>query len=1243
MPGADRGGDDEAMLKTIRNVLIKLIGGTRNDRLVRAVRQRVVGGVNPLEGRLRAMSPEELLGVTDDLRARLGEGAAPESLLPEAFAAIREASRRGRDHRQFDVQLIAGQVLYNGDIAEEATGEGKTIACYPAIYLTVLQGKKVHVVTVNDYLVERDAEFARPLFGLLGVTVGYIQAHMGLDDRQAAYACDVTYGSDSEFGFDYLRDNTKVNVAEQAQGPLDFAIVDEVDNILIDEARTPLILSGPAYGEPGRYRKADQIARKLEKLQSQANRETQSRLREWGSEPPAGYASHPKFKMALKKFKADPSQKSGLSLTEEEAEALGHTQHFVVNAENKNASLTHEGVSAAQEDHELGAIYQDGAEWPHLITQSLRARLLYDRDRDYVVRDGEVVIVDEFTGRLMVGRQWSEGLHQAVEAKENVTIKEETQTMATITYQNYFKLYEKLAGMTGTAMTESSEFMKIFGLEVVAVPTHRPVNRMDHNDRIYRTEGEKFTAIVEEIRHYAVDMGRPVLVGTTSVAKSERLSAMLTQMYGIDHDVLNARPENAAREADIVAEAGFRHARKKGSKKMVGNVTIATNMAGRGTDIKLGPGVVNPHCIVPADEDLPEGVAPSELYPAGVSKCCLLCQEHNPATGCAHCFKPTVDGDFPRRGRTDCREEVPCGLHVVGTERHEARRIDNQLRGRSGRQGDPGSSRFFLCLEDDLMRIFAGPAVLKMLEWLGMKDGMAIEHKRISKGIERAQKRVEQRNFDMRKHLLDYDEIMDYQRKTFYQRRQQVLEGRDLNAIIVEMIAETVADGLGRYLGGDYSRRCICDWARTHLRLDLGPEQIRGEKAEDLEAVTADLRRRAREDAAADISRSIGEYIDPDLDRREWDLAALSRWAMSRYGVQLSQGQLRRMSPGEIEQGFIAAASERLEKIDLSPVAGYLTEDFARVALAQWVQQKFDIKCDADELTGEMDEVTDRLTERVMAAYRQREVEYPVQFALQRAFPDGNTNNVFHCNALADWVNAKYRAGVTGDDFAGKRTEEISDRLIEIGRQYTEGGRLARDVDEHLAAAATPADHVGFAADRFDTTLPEADLRNGDARETLLAAGRRFLRREVDELERFVLLQQYDGAWKDHLLGMDHLKSGIGLRGYAEQDPKIAYKREGSALFREMLDGVRDRVSENIFKVRLSAAAEVSSVYQISQMVHEQLAGYDHLTQEMVAQQAAGELQRVQTFRRDQPKVGRNDPCPCGSGKKYKKCCGQNV
>ncbi|MFW6155354.1 MAG: preprotein translocase subunit SecA [Planctomycetota bacterium] len=1231
------------MLQSIGNVLVKVMGGTRNERLVRKMRERVVERVTPLEADVAALSDGELRQRSDELRERLAEGERPEAVKDEAFAVIREASRRARAHRQFDVQIIAGEVLYNGGIAEEATGEGKTVACYPAIYLMALQGKKVHVVTVNDYLVQRDAEFARPTFERVGMTVGFIQAQMDNARRREAYACNITYGTNSEFGFDYLRDNMKLSVAEQVQGSLDFAIVDEVDNILIDEARTPLIISGPAYGDVSRYAKADTVARRLEQLQKQANQETLARIRGWGDAPPRRYADHPKFDEALRKFKADPSQRSGFSLTEDEAEALGHVQYFVINAENKSAALTHNGVTAAQEDRDLGAIYQDGAEWPHLITQSLRARVLYTCDRDYVVRNGEVVIVDEFTGRLMEGRQWSDGLHQAVEAAEGVRIKEENQTLATITLQNYFKLYERLAGMTGTAMTESDEFMKIYELEVIAVPTHRPINRMDYNDRIYRSETEKFDAIVEEIRSYSIDKGRPVLVGTTSVEKSEALSDALTRRYGLDHEVLNARPENAAREAEIVLKAGQQHERKvDGKVRMVGNVTIATNMAGRGTDIKLAPETVHAPCRVPADEDLPEGIDPDPLYPAGVYKCCINCQQYDPATNCAHCFKPKLDDKFPLRGRTDCRDDVPCGLHVVGTERHEARRIDNQLRGRGGRQGDPGSSRFFLSLEDDLMRIFAGPTVLKMLEWLGMEDGMAIEHPRISKGLQRAQKRVEERNFDVRKHLLEYDEIMDYQRKTFYTTRQRILEGRDLHEIIADMIHGSIDAAVAEHLGGEYGRQAVVEWARTNLGLDLTPDRVRGVGADAAEKVMTDLRRYARDEASADISRSIGEYTDPDLNPRDWDLGGLSQWAQRRYGVNLSQSKLKKLSADEIERQFIEAVHERIDGLDLAPVATYLSEDFPREALAEWAYRKFGLRIEPSDLPADDKAAAAMLTERAMAAYRRRSTEYPVEFAIQRAFPDGDTANVHHVKALHEWILRKYRTDLPPETVTGKSLQHVFAVLMDVSRAYDEGDHLDQEIDAHLQAAAGPADHVAFARERFDTELSEADFADADPREMLRGVGVKFLRREMTELERFVLLQEYDGAWKDHLLGMDHLKSGIGLRGFAEQDPKIAYKREGASLFNQMLDSVRDRVAENIFKIRLSGTARLANVYQIGQMVHEQLAGYDHLTQDMQAQQNATQPKKVQTIIRDTRKVGRNEPCPCGSGKKYKKCCGRN-
>ena len=762
------------MFAAVGKLFLKLLGGSRNERVVRArmalVRERINPACEALEAeyldlvrraaremdgqvdaealvsaarRLEVVPlavKEWLSGKTAAFRRRLGEGEPLRAILPEAFAVVRLASWLGRDHRQFDVQLVAGQVLHEGSIAEEATGEGKTIACYPAIYMAALAGKKVHVVTVNDYLVQRDRDFAAPIFELLGLRVGAIQQQMEPHERQPQYACDVIYGTNSEFGFDYLRDNMKLRVEDQVQGPQDFAIIDEVDSILIDEARTPLIISGPAYGDVNRYRKADAVARELIKRHrayDQAERRVEAARRTVKAlEGELSKASDQNRSATAKKL-----EKARAELEQAEAALQRHTKYYEVELDKKSVHLTHEGVTAAQEVAGLGSFYQGAnMEWPHLIDQAMRAHVVYQRDKDYVVRDGEVVIVDEFTGRLMEGRQWSDGLHQAVEAKEGVTIKEENQTMATITLQNLFKLYAKLSGMTGTAMTEAEEFMKIYSLDVISVPTHRPVNRVDHEDRIYGTVEEKYDALVEEIHEYAYELRRPVLVGTTSIEKSDRLSEMLTHRYGIAHEVLNARPENAAREAEIVALAGRQHPIKPGSKRMVGNVTIATNMAGRGTDIKLAPSVVCETCKVPPPERLAElGVEAQDLFPPGTTKCCIHCPEYDPRTGCAHCFKPKIDPDFPARGRTQCREVVPCGLHIVGTERHEARRIDNQLRGRSGRQGDPGSSHFFLSLEDELMRRFGGERVQGLMGRLGVEEDVPIQHAWLDKSIESAQ------------------------------------------------------------------------------------------------------------------------------------------------------------------------------------------------------------------------------------------------------------------------------------------------------------------------------------------------------------------------------------------------------------------------------------------------------------------------------------------------------------------------
>jgi len=1238
------------MLGTVQKVFLKLIGGSRNERVIRKRMRFVLNEVNPLEPRFRALSDDEMRLYSDELRRRVREEHVPrEQVMGEAFALVREASRRARDHRQFDVQLVAGMILDEGWIAEEATGEGKTVACYPAVYMAHLEGLKVHVVTVNDYLVKRDAEFAAPVFKLLGMSVGYITSDMpahgpDAEVRRRAYACDVTYGMASEFGFDYLRDNMKMSAAEQVQGPLGFAIIDEADNILIDEARTPLIISGPAYGATDRYRQADRVARELirrNRSWDQINRRVESLKRKVKALD--GEVSRAKGDAAAKaRRQLDDAQ---TQLEQAEEELARQPKYYEVELDKKAVHMTHEGVSAAQEVAGVGSFYVgSNMDWPHLMDQSLRAHLVYERDKDYVVRDNTVIIVDEFTGRLLEGRQWSDGLHQAVEAKEGVRIKEENQTLATITYQNFFKLYDKLSGMTGTALTEAEEFMKIFHSDVAVVPTHRPVNRVDYNDRIYADGDVKYDALVEEINDISKS-GRPVLVGTTSIEKSERLSEMLRRRYGIDHQVLNARPENAAREAEIIAKAGQQRPIKPGSDKLVGTVTIATNMAGRGTDIKLGPGVVHPKCKVPSDEKLRElGVEPEDLFPAGTTKCCIHCPQYDPATNCAHCFKPKLDNRFPLRGRTECVRDVPCGLHIVGTERHEARRIDNQLRGRSGRQGDPGSSRFFLSLRDELMAIFAGEWTLKVLGWLGLQGDAAIEDKRVSKGVARAQKKVEQRNFDIRKNLLEYDEVMDHQRRAFYAQRQQVLEGRDLRQVVLDMIGESVRRAVEDYLDPSYPRRCVAEWARQNLQIPIEGEQIKAETLDDLPDLEDDLRSRAKEEAANVISMTLGEYMDPDMDRREWDLRGLSAWAMSRFGVNLSQNQLRKMNPPEVEEQLIQAASERIDQLDLTGAVGYLEPGFAERSLAEWAKNRFDIGVDVAALADGPEAARRALMDKVMALYDQREVECPVEYAMDLTLGQGGTESVYALGSLVSWANRKYDAGLTVEQWRGAKPDAIRQQLVGLSETWLRGDRLTREIAENVGAAPDVDTAIRFARERFDTELRPEDF-DSDVVGRLVAAGREYLRREMTELERFVLLQIFDACWKDHLLAMDHLKSGIGLRGYAEQDPRVAYKREGASQFQQMQLRIQEKVSDMIFKVRPAAGAEMTNVYQIGSLVHEQLTGYDHLAQEIAQKQAAsaGERQKVKTIVRDKPKVGRNEPCPCGSGKKYKNCCGRNA
>ncbi len=1231
------------MFGLIKRLFIKSIGGTRNERIVRGRMKTVTERINPLEERIRAMSDEELLQGSRELKHRRAEGQPRDEILPEAFALVREASRRAINIRHFDVQFVAGMILDEGWIAEEATGEGKTFACYPAIYMAWLEGMHTHLVTVNDYLVQRDAALAKPVFEMLGVAVGYITSEMDPETRQPQYACDLTYGTNSEFGFDYLRDNMKLSVSEQVQKSLDFAIVDEVDNILIDEARTPLIISGPTYGQTDRYKKADTIARELIQRNrgwDHLNRRVESLKRDIKSL--GGELSKASKGTAAQDIQKKLDQTvSGLDHAE--AELQQETKHYEIELDHKSAHLTHEGVGAAQEIAGVGSFYVGAnMDWPHLMDQSLRAHLVYERDKDYVVQNGQVIIVDEFTGRLMEGRQWSDGLHQAIEAKEHVTVKEETQTIATITLQNYFKLYGKLAGMTGTAMTEAGEFLKIYGLDVVSVATHRPVNRMDHNDRIFGDVEAKYTAIVEEINAVS-KKGRPILVGTTSIEKSEKISELLKQTYGIEHEVLNGRIENAAREGQIVTSAGYQHPLKKDSKQMVGNVTIATNMAGRGTDIKLAPGVVNELCKIPPVEKLAElGVEEEALFPSGTTKCCLHCQQVDLSTSCAHCFKPKLDPDFPARGRVDCREEVPCGLHIIGTERHEARRIDNQLRGRSGRQGDPGSSRFFLSLRDDLMSIFAGEWTLKVLGWLGLQGDVAIEDRRISKGVERAQRKVEERNFEIRKSLLDYDEVMDHQRHTFYQLRQKILEGRELQGMVLDMVQMEVDEAVGNYLDGRYAQRCIAEWASSNLQIPLRADQIRAEEPDDLPNLEDDLRERAKNEALETISVTLGEYMDEAMDRKAWDMKGLSGWAMSRFGVNISQNQLRKMDPPEVEEVLGQAAAERISHVDLSHLARMLEEGFAREALAEWARNKFDIEVALEELSDAPDTVRTVLGQKVRAAYKRREIEYPVEHAVDMTIAKIGTENVYAVESLANWANHKYEAGLTVEQMQGASIEDVLGRLTKLSEEWLTGEKLEGCIRERLGVNPSVEAAIELSSSRFDTELSPENF-DGDVIGRVVQVGRDFLRREMTELERFVLLQIFDSTWKDHLLSMDHLKGSIGLRGFAEQDPKVAYKREGRRLFDEMFEGIRQKVTDMIFKVRLTAEAEMQSVYQVSNMVHEQLQGYDHLAQDMADQQEAAQPQRIQQIKRDVPKVGRNDPCPCGSGKKYKKCCGRNI
>ncbi|HET7341301.1 MAG TPA: preprotein translocase subunit SecA, partial [Methylomirabilota bacterium] len=854
------------------STLLRTILGTKHERDVKRM-MPIVAQINALEPELGRLDDAGLAAKTDELRKRLADGATEDDVLPEAFAVCREAARRTVGMRHFDVQLIGGMVLHRGTIAEMATGEGKTLVATLPAYLNALTGKGVHIVTVNDYLAKRDAQWMGPIYRLLGLTVGVIQheASFSYDPayvtpdirmtalrpigRREAYAADITYGTNNEFGFDYLRDNMRFSLDELVQRKLHYAIVDEVDSILIDEARTPLIISGPADESTDLYFKIDRIIPKLKR----AATITEGKLSEI------------------------EEQKSG---------------DFIVDEKARTVSLTEQGIASCERLLGIDNLYDpQHIDVLHHIQQGLRAHSLFRKDVDYMVKDGEVIIVDEFTGRLMPGRRWSDGLHQAVEAKENVRIERENQTLATITFQNYFRMYEKLAGMTGTAETEAEEFAKIYKLDVTVIPTNRTLNRENLPDVVYKTEREKFNAVIDDIkaRH---EQGQPVLVGTVSIEKSERVSALLKKR-GVRHEVLNAKYHE--REAEIVAQAGRE-----------GAVTIATNMAGRGTDILLGG---NPDFLskeILRKKGLDPVTATEEARAAAVAEARRITEpEHQRVVG---------------KG----------GLHIVGTERHESRRVDNQLRGRSGRQGDPGSARFYLSLEDDLLRIFGSQRIQGIMDRLGMEEGEPIEHKLVTRAIGTAQKRVETHNFEIRKHLLEYDDVMNKQREIIYGMRRQILDG--------ESQAETIAE-----------------WV------------------EDMVAGTLD------------------GYAPENAHPEDWDLGALAETLYRQFDV--------RIPPARFE------------------------EITSRAGL--------------DEL----------VLEAVRARYTERE----------------------------------------------------------------------RELGSDLMRA----------------------------------------------LERHEMLIVIDTQWKDHLLSIDHLKEGIGLRGYGQRDPLTEYKKEAFDLFQDMVDRVKGAVVERLFKVQV--------------------------------------------------------------------------
>ena len=1197
--------------------------GSANARFLRRLQPKV-DAINALEPIYKELSEEQLRVKTDEFRQRLDAGETVNDLLVETFALCREAGVRFLGMRLYDVQLIGGMILHEGNIAEMVTGEGKTLVATMPAYLNAIEGKGVHVITVNDYLARRDMEWMAPLYRGLGLTVGAIWSGMEPDERQQSYARNITYGTNNEFGFDYLRDNMKQAAQDdenypkhqqQVQGRLHYAIVDEVDNILIDEARTPLIISGPARDDTTKYVKADKIARQL---------------------------------------------KPNL--------------HFEVKEKEHSANLTDEGIRAAEKLAGVESFYTAGnMQWPHLIDNSLKAHHLYKLDVNYVIQDGKIVIVDEFTGRLMEGRQWSDGLHQAVEAKEGVHVKEENQTLATITLQNYFKLYKKISGMTGTALTEAGEFWKIYQLDVIGVPTNREMRRAEFPDAIFRTEREKYVAIAEEIERLSKfstvtltngseiigklvsqddqsvtlelsdthkqetisrdqmkqiqEPGRPILVGTVSIEKSERLASLLDKR-GIRHEVLNAKQHK--REAEIVAQAGRRNA-----------VTIATNMAGRGTDIVLGGN--------------PETMAWAQLqdkYPTRLE----VPQEE---------WDQLVAQIDRREKMKEQGEEVKAigGLHIVGTERHESRRIDLQLRGRCGRQGDPGSSRFFLSLEDDLMRIFAGEWVKNILTRLGMQEGEAIESKLVTRRIEGAQKKVEEKNFEIRKNLLEYDEVMDEQRKRVYGYRQRILDGVNCRDLIMEMIGEQLDEYLQKFLDSDYGSDSFSAAASGLLNVQLEPRDFRNTSWGDAERQARDEAYRLAESNVLD---AIEENLPGDEDSSEWNWQALAKWSAQRWSTNYRDRDLKKIGHDHLAEVLIQNAHEAIEQIDLTECERMLEPGFGVKTACAWLQHKFGIELVPGEV-GDLEphDFIALAHQRAQEAYDARESEFPVLAGLLRFTSRDRSGNKhgFQREELIEWANQRFGISLSMEDLQNKQQEEVRQLLLAHSRENNvRANQVAAEAQERVAALFSESgDSVSLGQatgnngklDDLSSWLSEAcacELSSSDlAKLDLDAAQRRVsqlvenrYRPEMRRMERVLLLQILDQGWKEHLLSMDHLRSSVGLRGYAQIDPKVEYKREGMKMFEQMWSSVASYVTDLIFKMEQLDEDFVGSTWVETAAVHEEAPSTSQIAQQQqAAVQGSEAQQKMEPIRNRTEKIGRNQPCPCGSGKKYKQCHGK--